>query len=223
MNKISGIYCITNIINGKQYVGLSKDCNKRWADHYSKAYYSTRDDDLKKPLYKAMKKYGRENFSFQILEECDEELLKEREIYWIKKLDSYNTGYNATFGGDNFSSEHILKGEKHGMAKLTEQEVVQCRIAYSQGIAARYMWEQHFKDRMTFPGFQRMWHGKTWKHVMPEVFLIKQRPRQKWSPEIKQEIIRLYNEEHYTFTEIYRHFNGKISKTTINDYCHSKR
>lgn len=109
------------------------------------------------------------------------------------------------------------------MAKLTEQEVVQCRIAYSQGIASKYMWEQHFKDQMTFPGFQRMWHGKTWKHVMPEVFLIKQRPRQKWSPEIKQEIIRLYNEEHYTFTEIYRHFNGKISKTTINDYCHSKR
>ena len=41
-----------------------------------------------------MRKYGRENFSFRILEECPEEKLKEREIYWIKKLDTYNKGYN---------------------------------------------------------------------------------------------------------------------------------
>ena len=85
MDKISGIYCITNNINGKQYIGLSKDCHKRWQDHYSKSYTSEREDDVKKALYRAMRKYGRENFSFQILEECPEEKLKEREIYWIKK------------------------------------------------------------------------------------------------------------------------------------------
>ena len=77
MKKICGIYCITNIVNGKQYVGLSKDCLKRWSDHYSKAYTSKKEDDLRKPLYLAMRKYGRENFSFTILEECELELLKE--------------------------------------------------------------------------------------------------------------------------------------------------
>lgn len=45
MDKISGIYVITNMINGKQYVGLSKDCYKRWADHYSKSYHSTKEDE----------------------------------------------------------------------------------------------------------------------------------------------------------------------------------
>lgn len=53
--KICGIYCITNKVNGKQYIGLSKDCLKRWADHYSKSYNSNRSDDLRKPLYMAMK------------------------------------------------------------------------------------------------------------------------------------------------------------------------
>ena len=100
MQKICGIYCITNMINGKQYVGLSKDCYKRWSDHYSKSYRSTKEDDIRKPLYQAMKKYGRENFSFMILEECNFDKLKEREIYWIEKLKTYDTGYNATRGGD---------------------------------------------------------------------------------------------------------------------------
>jgi hypothetical protein len=43
-----------------------------------------------------MRKYGRENFSFQILEECSEDKLAEREIYWINKLNTYKNGYNET-------------------------------------------------------------------------------------------------------------------------------
>ena len=81
MDIICGIYCITNNINGKKYVGLSKNCYKRWSDHYSKSYNSNRKDDIEKALYLAMRKYGRENFSFEILEECEENKLKEREIY----------------------------------------------------------------------------------------------------------------------------------------------
>lgn len=80
---ICGIYCIENLINHKKYVGLSKNCIKRWWDHRSKAFHSTKEDEIKKPLYMAIRKYGLENFSFSILEECKLEELKEREIYWI--------------------------------------------------------------------------------------------------------------------------------------------
>ena len=110
MDKISGIYVITNLINGKQYVGLSKNCYKRWNDHYSKSYCSKREDDKHKALYMAMRKYGRENFSFQILEECSEDELCEREIFWIKKLDTYKNGYNETHGGDGAGEKSIHLG-----------------------------------------------------------------------------------------------------------------
>lgn len=96
---ISGIYKIENLINGKIYIGKSKDINRRWYEHKS---------DFKNPkknhiaLYRAMNKYGLENFSFSIIEECqlNNKILSEREIYWINYYDSYKNGYNETLGGE---------------------------------------------------------------------------------------------------------------------------
>lgn len=47
-----------------------------------------------------MRKYGLNNFSFKIIEECSEKKLNDREIYWITFYDSYHNGYNETQGGD---------------------------------------------------------------------------------------------------------------------------
>ena len=60
-----------------------------------------------------MRKYGLENFTFEVLEECDAAALNERELYWIRKYDSYNNGYNATLLAS-------LSGHK---VKLTEEDV----------------------------------------------------------------------------------------------------
>ena len=223
MDKVSGIYVITNQINGKQYVGLSKDCYKRWSDHYSKSYHSERKEDLDKALYKAMRKYGRENFSFQILEECEESMLAEREIYWIDKLQTYKNGYNETLGGDLSSDKNVHLGEEHGMAKLTEKDVIQCRKFYQEGKRCNDIWEQFFKDKITKSGFARMWHGKTWKHIMPEVFKNNPHPQKKFSDEIITQIKDMYNNQHMTCAQIYHYFNGEISRTSINDYCNNRR
>ena len=220
MDIVCGIYCITNNINGKKYVGLSKNCYKRWSDHYSKSYNSNRKDDIEKALYLAMRKYGRDNFSFEILEECEEDKLKEREIYWINKLDSYHTGYNETFGGDNFSPEHVLRGEKHGMAKLTEEDVKFCRECYKNGEYSKDIWQKYFSDKVKYSGFQRMWHGKTWKHIMPEVFENNPHPRQKYNDEIKKEIKLLYDSG-MSIAEIYRYYDEQISRTTIHTITHN--
>lgn len=181
-----------------------------------------KEDDLRKPLYLAMRKYGRENFSFTILEECELELLKEREIYWIEKLKTYDNGYNATRGGDLYDGEIVLKGEKHGMHKLTQKDVERCRHWYQEGKKSKEIWEQYYKEIITYSGFQRMWHGKTWKEVMPEVFKVNPHPRQKITVEdIKQ--IKLYFEQGKTCAEVYHIFNERISRTTINDIYHKKR
>lgn len=95
---MSYIYMITNKINGKQYVGKTNNTvQERWKEHCidSKKFRCN-----KRPLYDAMNKYGIENFSIQILEECSWEEASLKEIYWIGKLDTYQNGYNATLGGD---------------------------------------------------------------------------------------------------------------------------
>lgn len=167
-----GIYKITNKLNGHSYIGLSKNIEKRFLDHKTKAFGSNRKDDVKKVLYQAIRKYGLENFSFDIIEECDEESLKRREIYWIAYYNTYldKNNYNLTPGGDMPSKNTIHIGEDHGMAKLTEEDVIYCRKCYQMGLRSRDIYNESFQEKIAWSGFLRMWHGKNWKHIMPEVF-----------------------------------------------------
>lgn len=97
-----GIYCITNNINGKQYVGQSIHIEQRFEEHCRKSSGLVID--------KAIQKYGKSNFSFEILEKTskDYDVLNEREIYWIDKLNTYSSKkhYNLTKGGNN--ADHRL-------------------------------------------------------------------------------------------------------------------
>lgn len=95
--EICGIYKITNNINGKYYIGKSKNIKIRWKQHRSATDSS--------PLHQAIKKYGKDNFSIEILEKCLPEELNDKEIYWIKQYNGYLNSecYNATLGGDGAS------------------------------------------------------------------------------------------------------------------------
>lgn len=94
------IYCITNLINNKRYVGkTTSSIEERWREH---CHDFQKERCEKRPLYSAFNKYGIENFKIEKLE-CveDDNLLSDREIYWIKELETYGkNGYNATKGGD---------------------------------------------------------------------------------------------------------------------------
>lgn len=94
------IYCITNIINNKQYVGKTINTIEERFKEHCRDSRKTRCN--KRPLYNAMNKYGIENFKIEELEYIeDDKLLAEREIYWIKELNTYgHNGYNASKGGD---------------------------------------------------------------------------------------------------------------------------
>ena len=50
-------------------------------------------------IHKAIAKYGKENFTLEVKEETEGDLLNEREMYWIQYYDSYKNGYNSTIGG----------------------------------------------------------------------------------------------------------------------------
>jgi group I intron endonuclease len=92
-----GIYKITNLINNKVYIGKSINLQRRLKEHKSAP-----NDNM--AIHKAIKKYGVENFLFEILEECFEEQLDEKECYWIDYYNSYlGNGYNAAPGGEGAS------------------------------------------------------------------------------------------------------------------------
>ena len=98
------IYKITNKINNKCYIGQTiKDPEERWKEHLSHAF-GTHPNDINKTLYKAIRKYGIENFTFEVLQDNIEtfEQLDKAEIYWIDFYNSFIKGYNETFGGQTF-------------------------------------------------------------------------------------------------------------------------
>ena len=103
LNIMGYIYCITNQINNKQYIGKTlSTVEKRFKEHCRDC---KKDKLCNRPLYSAMRKYGIENFSVETLEEVNNPSdLAIREQFWISKRKTYGkTGYNATIGGDGKS------------------------------------------------------------------------------------------------------------------------
>lgn len=114
MTKKCGIYCIENLINHKKYIGLSRDIYRRWFQHRSELNRHKHNNQY---LQASWDKYGAENFSFTIVELCDENVLSERECYYIAQYDTtaHGQGYNLTHGGENTSVGRwviILNGGK---------------------------------------------------------------------------------------------------------------
>lgn len=99
MKKLSSIYCFTNLINNKKYIGSTiADVKKRYSQHI---YNATHENchQYNYPLYQAMRKYGIENFSFEVLfqTECEEEKIRQIEHEYIIKYSSVSPyGYNQT-------------------------------------------------------------------------------------------------------------------------------
>ena len=121
-----GIYRITNKINGKSYIGQSIHIERRWEEHCKPSSSSL--------ISKAIHKYGKINFLFEILEECQIEDLDLLEQYWIKKENTISPfGYNIAldtssthttfyhFGIDIF--ENIVKDIKE--TNLTFKDIAQ--------------------------------------------------------------------------------------------------
>lgn len=153
-----GIYCITNKITGEKYVGQSIDIEYRKQQHYYN--YKYKGSEPNKALYIAMRQYGPENFIFSILEECTIQELNEKEVFWIKNLDSYHHGYNMNIGGDNFSI-----GENNLNTKLTDEDVLIIRKRVHLGKEYPKDVYKDYEDRISYSRFWSLLHGTTWKNV----------------------------------------------------------
>ena len=89
MEPIIGIYKITNKINGKSYVGQSVNIHKRWTSEKNNAF-NPNAHEYNYPISRAFRKYGVENFSFEIIEQCSiGDDLDAKERHWIDIYDTY--------------------------------------------------------------------------------------------------------------------------------------
>lgn len=223
---MQGIYKITNLINNKIYIGKTNDSNRRWKDHKRLAF-TVNNREYEKTLYKAMRKYGLENFQFDMIEELfDYSIAGEREKYWIKYYDSWQNGYNENQGGEGGSLKGHCLGEANGRAKLNKEDVIFIRTKYAEGISRKECYK-FFKNKISESGFGRVWLGQTWKEIMPEVFTQQNKERndklgkslagkntRSFSDEqVKQ--IRYLKAQNYTYEQIKKEMNLNTSISTL--------
>ena len=133
-----GIYKIENLINGKIYIGQSTNISQRWKAHRNRPF-NENSESYDCPLYRAIRKYGIENFSFVVLEETTKEELNEKEKIWIASYNSNNpeSGYNLTDGGDAITNSVLTLEQVHEIYSLLantslSQEEISKRFGVSQ-------------------------------------------------------------------------------------------
>lgn len=88
----TGIYKITNLTNQMCYVGQAVDLASRWKQHIKRGLGA--ETPTRNKLYPAMEEFGVENFSFEVIEECERAKLDEREDYWQDYFKAKEFGYS---------------------------------------------------------------------------------------------------------------------------------
>lgn len=135
------IYLYTNLINNKKYVGQTNNFQRRINEHKS-CSFNPKSINYNDILHCAIRKYGYNNFSIEILETIidakDYNIVNEREVYWIKEQKSLITewGYNILDGGKNCQRTFLTKEQIQDIKKLirieTPYSVIQKRYPISK-------------------------------------------------------------------------------------------
>jgi hypothetical protein len=182
------IYKIENIESGKIYVGQTSKKGRMWKNYYGSGVH----------IKKAIKKYGRNIFKKKVLCYCGtQKLVDEKEIFYIKKYDSLNNGYNECPGGSGVGSgegtpwygKHHSDETKKKIGKFNKGKKFSDEIKKKMSESARKVWEnmeaekrQKMEARLKNTGYRNMGdeeknelkkkHSKRmkeyWKNLTPE-------------------------------------------------------
>lgn len=153
------IYKITNQLNQKLYIGLTT--KTRPTDRFSQHRYLANHPEQEASesyLHKAMRKDGINNFSFEIIEECSNDQLEEREMYWINYYhtwigDPKCNGYNLTKGGEGtkgFSRQQSATEKQHKKEILTQYYINHPEKKEEQRQRTLQLWQnEEYRQKVT--------------------------------------------------------------------------
>lgn len=134
------IYMLKNVVNGKIYIGKSKNALRRFTQ-YKSAFKKPRSKYLNSHISRSIKKYGTSNFTFSVIEYVSEAELADREIHWMKHFRSHERdfGYN-------------LRVDSSGKTEFTPD------MRMNLSLGARNQWLDKSKREKTIEGLKRGWN-----------------------------------------------------------------
>lgn len=225
-NSINGyIYCFTNLVNGKRYIGQTRcSVQKRVQEHKHSAFCPS-DSAYDQIFHRALRKYGWDNFIVTILAsdiKTSKELdsLESFYINYYHSLVSQN-GYNARSGGQGGFLIEPSTLHRMCMAKgaLTEEEVIELRIAYKNHESPKLIYEEKYSDRLEFHAFMNIWSGQRYKQILPEY--IDTGRRKKYPNELVKQIRQDREQLHLTYKQLSEKYG--IPKNSIGNFFHSSK
>jgi group I intron endonuclease len=198
--------------SGKSYIGQSINSLKERL----KSHISSAKSGKKSRFNDAVRKYGIENFISEIIEEVDNQLLNEREIYWIDFYDTYHNGYNQTLGGDSSgyrlndaAKESMSKGTKHYWDSMSEDKREKHRKACSD--STKKQWKKRTKEEII--SVSRAISEANKGRIEPEWKKEKHRVRMTGAGNSKAKKINIYDENNNLKYEC----NGNFKKVCIEN------
>lgn len=213
-----GIYKITNKTNNKVYIGQSVNIEYRTKSHLRNAF-NENTHTYEYPLSRAIRKYGKESFEIEVLEETELENLTEREQYWIDYYNSIKEGYNQ------IPAEDAKRYENSNFAILTNSEVEEItKLLKDTDLLMSYIAEQY---GVTGSAIEDINKGKNWARdidypIRKNAKSVAHRGEYHNRAVLTKEDVYTIRKRyvHETLPEIYEDFKEKISFSGFKKVCY---